>query len=86
MPPGHIDYKKALKQAETFKTGHEDKRPARRLAEYCITSLTTEKKCSEKQYNEGQTIGYMLKLFIFFISCRYFYGTQSICYLSSVQS
>ncbi len=32
MPPGHKDYEKALEQAETFKTGHEDKRPAQRLA------------------------------------------------------
>ncbi len=32
MPPGHKDYEKALEQAETFKTGHEDKRPEQRLA------------------------------------------------------
>jgi len=58
MPLGHIDYKNALKQAETFKTGHEDKRPAQRLAEYCIASITIEKKCSgeKKLYDEGQTI------------------------------
>lgn len=43
MPPGHIDYKKALEQAETFKTGHEDKRPAQRLAECCTASITTKK-------------------------------------------
>lgn len=49
MPLGHIDYKNALKQAETFKTGHEDKRPAQRLAEYCNANITIEKKCSGKK-------------------------------------
>lgn len=48
MPPGHIDYEKALEQAETFKTSHEDKRPAQRLAECCIASITTKKK--KKRY------------------------------------
>lgn len=56
MPPDHIDYKKALEQAQTFKTGHEDKRPAQRLAGDCIVSVTTEERCSEKNNNEDQTI------------------------------
>lgn len=48
MPPDHIDYRIALEQAETFKTGHGDKRPAQRLAEDCIVSVTTVERCSEK--------------------------------------
>lgn len=44
IPPGHIDNENTLEQAETFKTGHEDKRPAQRLAECCIASITTKKE------------------------------------------
>lgn len=71
MPPGHIDYMKALKQAETFKTGHEDKRPARRLAEYCIASLMTERNVQKnnimkaKQYAEADYISYFLQIFLY---------------------
>lgn len=70
MPPGHIDYMKALKQAETFKTGHEDKRPARRLAE-CIASLMTERNVQKnnimkaKQYAEAVYISYFLQIFLY---------------------
>lgn len=47
IPPGHIDNENTLEQAETFKTGHEDKRPAQRLASQ-VSLQKKRERCSGK--------------------------------------